>query len=280
MGHTAIAADRAARTRIFLARATRLITRTLITVIAAIFAAPLARSLLRWPLRTLRAEAAQLVSLVYRRWRRDGVKGFTLTIAATATVSLLAVLDHVHASQGLLRACCGERADLSPWLAVARLPGSLFAPSPLLPAWGSILQVVVVAALAEAAVGRVKAGVVAVAGHSLATAGAHVFLWLGPSAPLGLNDTWRRALDTGPSAATLALGAYLAVVVSAPLLGSALAALTVLASLTMPGLAGTEHLVALTVGLSCGAIHLAALRWRVGTATLNGVDMEVSVSRR
>lgn len=280
MGHTAIAADRAARTRILLARATRHITRTLITSTAAISVPPMARGLLRWPIRTLHAETTQLVNLVYRRWRRDGVKGFTLTIAAAATVSLLAVLNHVHASQGVLRGCCGERADLSPWLAVARLPGSLFAPSPLLPAWGSILQVVVVAALAEAAVGRLKAGVVALAGHSLATASAHVFLWLGPTAPLGLNDSWRRALDTGPSAATLALAAYLAVVVTAPLLGSALTALTVIASLTMPGLAGTEHLIALTVGLSCGAIHLAALRWRVGTATLNGVDMEVSVSRR
>lgn len=279
MGHTVIAAGRAPRMRMLLGRATGQITRSLIAAIAAIFVTPKARSPRRWPLGTLHAEVTQLANLVHRRWRRDGVRGFPLTIAATVTVSLLAVLDHVHASQGVLRACCGERADLSPWLAVARLPGSLFAPSPLLPAWGSILQVVVVTALAEAAVGRLKAGVVALAGHSLATLGAHVFLWLGPTAPLGLNDTWRRALDTGPSAATLALAAYLAVVVSTPILGSALTALTVIASLTMPGLAGTEHLVALTVGLSCGAIHLAALRWRVGTATLQGVDVEIPVSQ-
>ena len=242
-------------------------------------ARPPSRSL-RWPVRAVWSEVIQLADLVVRRWRRDGVKGFALTAAATLIVSTMAVLDHLHSSQGLLRACCGERANLPAWLDVARLPGSMFAPSPLLPAWGSILQVVVVAALAEATVGRVKTGIVAIAGHSLATAAAHAFLWLGPTAPLGLGSTWRNALDTGPSAATLALGAYVVVVVSTPLLGAVLTATTLTASLTMPGLAGTEHVIALAVGLICGAVHLAVLRWHAGGATLQDVDLDVPVSQR
>lgn len=235
---------------------------------------------LRWPLSAVRLELTQLVDLVVRRWKREGVKGFALTIAATVTVVILAFVDHQqHANQDLLRACCGERASLPAWEAAVRLPGSLFAPSPLLPAWGSILQVAVVAALAEAAVGRVRVGIVAIAGHSLATASARLFLWLGPAVPLGLSPTWRSALDTGPSAATLALAAYLAVVIGTPFIGVVLTAATLTASLAISGLAGSEHVIALAVGLSCGAIHLAALRWRVGAATLNGVDVEVPVTR-
>lgn len=235
---------------------------------------------LRWPVRAAWSEITQLVELVGRRWKRDGLKGFALSIAATATVVILAVVDHQqHSNQDLLRACCGERASLPVWQAIARLPGSLFAPSPLLPAWGSVLQVVIVAALAEAAVGRVKAGLVAVAGHSVATASARLFLWLGPAVPLGLNATWRTALDTGPSAATLALAAYVVAIVGTPLLGAALTATTLAASLTMSGLAGTEHVIALAVGLICGAIHLAALRWRARTATLMGVDLDIPVAQ-
>lgn len=212
----------------------------------------------------LRRELLQVVGVVARRWRAAGWRGFAVVVAVSAGVIVTSVADHGGAGSRLVTACCGERADLPRWIALVRLPGSMIAPSPLLPAWGSIAQVVVVFAIAESAVGRSWALAVAATGHAIATWSTRVVLALPPGSLLahaiGLPMSYRSALDTGPSAATVALGVYLAVVLRTPVLGAAFSALIALAYVVHPDLAGREHMVALAVGVLGGLWHL----WLLG----------------
>lgn len=224
-------------------------------------------------LRASSEEVRSLVGLVARRWRADGAGGFALAAASATAVAVLAILNHQRGAGALLTNCCAERASLPVPLDLMRLPGSLFAPSPMLPAWGSIVQVLLVVGLAEAAVGRMKTSAVALLGHGVATVAARFFLWLGPGWPLGLAAASRAALDTGPSAATLSVAAYLAVVTRSRVLGVAFVALMVAATVTAPGLAASEHVVALMVGVCCGALHLAVLHWRAQRSSVSDDDL-------
>jgi hypothetical protein len=131
----------------------------------------------------------------------------------------------------------------------------------MLPVWGSLIQVVVAFGLAEAAVGAGRTLVVASAAHILATLAGRYFVWYAPAAFGVLPPSWRSALDTGPSAATIGLAAYLAVVLGCGRLGSLIALAVGATFVARNDLAGREHMVAIAIGGACAAVQLLVYRW-------------------
>ncbi len=178
-------------------------------------------------------------------WRRPAL---SLGITACALIVVAAWLQQMHPGFG--RLVLGEQASLWWPVAVARMPGSLFAPALRLPMWGALAQVLFCFGLAETHLGWRTSVAVAAVTHALATASARVFIALGPHAPLHLGlpnwVSWQR--DTGPSAAVVGLGTYLGVTLRVPILTSLLVGVMVIETFLKPDLADREHLVAIAVG--------------------------------
>ncbi len=212
-------------------------------------------------------EVATVVGVVRRRWQAAGPAGFVWAIALSAAVAAISIADHQNGAQHWVSACCGEHDGDAFSLWLARLPGSMLAPAQGLPVWGSLAQILLAFGIAEAAVGRRMTIAVAFLGHVLATAGARLVLTL--FSGLAAN---RLVLDTGPSAATVALAAYLGVVLRLPLLGAVTAAGLVVAAFGHSGLAAGEHAAAAVVGIACGAAHLGWLRWKAAVLTAAAVQ--------
>lgn len=210
----------------------------------------------------LLAEFARLRVVVTTRWRERGLRGFVLTAVVAAAVVVAWLLDHTTA-RTLVTTCCGERVG-GPWsTAFIRLPGSLVAPAPRLPVWGSVIQVLLAFGLAEAAVGVFRTAAVVATSQIIATLAGRYFVWYAPVALGGLASSWRTAIDTGPSAATVGLAVYLAIVLGCPRIGGVVVAGIAVAVVLAPGsaLAWREHLVAILVGAACAGVQLLAYRW-------------------
>jgi hypothetical protein len=207
----------------------------------------------------LRAELGRLRLVVARRWAARGVVGHLLTVAVAALIVLMWALDHTTA-RTFVAACCGERVGAPVRVALLKLPGSLVAPAALLPVWGSVVQVVMAFGLAEAAVGALRTLAVAATSHVVATMAGRYFVWYAPVALGGLAPSWRSALDTGPSAATVGVGVYLAIVLGCGRIGGALVLAIAITFAARSDLAGREHLVAMVVGAGCAAVQLLAYR--------------------
>jgi hypothetical protein len=208
------------------------------------------------------AEFARLRGVVTTRWRERGVGGFVLTAVVAAAIVVAWLLDHTTA-RTVVTACCGERIGGPLSTAFVRLPGSLVAPAPMLPVWGSVIQVLLAFGLAEAAVGMLRTVAVVAAAQVLATLAGRWFVWSAPVALGGLPVSWRTAIDTGPSAATVGLAVYLAIVLGCPRIGAVVIAVVAVAVTVAPGsaLAWREHLVAIMVGAACAGVQLLAYRW-------------------
>lgn len=223
-------------------------------------------------------EVHAICGTVRDRARVRRVWGFALAIVTSAAVLIAYAADHSAAGHAVVTGCCTEQAAYSWWLAILRLPGSLVAPAPMLPVWGSLLQVAAIFALAEAGLGRRLTLMVALSAHLAATMAARVFLWLGPTIFTGLPPRYAHVLDTGPSAATVALVACLAIVLRAPLLGT-LVLSTMLSELWVrPDLAGREHIVALAVGVAWGVGIQVVRRRRMQREIL--LSLEVTLPGR
>jgi hypothetical protein len=215
----------------------------------------------------LRAEVGRLELVVARRWAARGVWGYWLTAVVAVLIVVMWALDHTTA-RTFVAACCGERVGSPMRVALLKLPGSLVAPAAMLPVWGSVVQVVLAFGLAEAAVGVLRTVTVAATSHIVATMAGRYLVWYAPVALGGLPPVWRTAVDTGPSAATVGLAVYLAIVLGCGRLGGAVIAAVVIAIglAARSDLAGREHLVAMLVGAACAAVQLLAYRWSARTA--------------
>jgi hypothetical protein len=145
---------------------------------------------------------------------------------------------------------------------LARLPMSFFLPTPYLPVWAASGQILIVFGLGEMIIGRWLTIVVATLGHFGSSLVAFVLLNAVHQSVFGLTPALAHALDTGPSAATTAVGACLLVAIrmrrSAWLLTLALVA----AALIAPGIDGVEHTVALVCGVAAGGIYRVAISLR------------------
>jgi hypothetical protein len=220
------------------------------------------RDMLRAFAAGLLAELARLRVVVITRWREQGIRGFALTTLVSVAVVLAWLLDRTSAHP-VITACCGERVGGPLSSALLRLPGSLVAPAPMLPVWGSLIQVLLAIGLAEAAVGMSRTVAVVGASQMFATLAGRYFVWYAPVALGGLPTSWRTALDTGPSAATVGLAVYLAIVLGCPRVGGVVIAGIAVAVVFAPSseLAWREHLVAVMVGAACAGVQLLAYRW-------------------
>lgn len=151
----------------------------------------------------------------------------------------------------------GISAGLPWWEALARTPLSLFVPAADLPLWGALVQVLFLFAVAETTVGPARTLAVAYLGTLAGTWYARLGTALGPGFPvLGLPADTAGIHDTGPSAAVVALAAYVAwcyrAWLTCVLVVLAMAAEYVL----IPNLAAREHLAAVGVVLALCALRV------------------------
>ncbi|HEV3186889.1 MAG TPA: hypothetical protein VGZ04_02460 [Acidimicrobiales bacterium] len=208
------------------------------------------------PLKELRF----LTVLTGRRLRQGSRPWLGLVLACVTALVALMLRFHVMSPDlwrsGAVYASLPLKSEL------ARLPMSLFLPTPYLPAWAASGQILIVFGLGEMILGRWLTVVVATLGHFGSSLVAFVLLNAVHQSVFGLTPALAHALDTGPSAATTAVGACLLVAVrmkrSAWLLTLALVA----AALIAPGIDGVEHIVALVCGLAAGGVYRIAFSLR------------------
>ncbi len=134
-----------------------------------------------------------------------------------------------------------------PWfVALARLPLSVFATAPPLPWWGALAQLTVVTGLAQYLLGTPRTLALSGAANALATAAGRLFIAAGGW--LGLPGRFLHEADVGPSVVVLALLAYLGLRHRKWWLLAGLLVYEVGESLILPGLDQREHIVALVIG--------------------------------
>lgn len=206
----------------------------------------------------------RLLAPVRDRLQYAGLTAFPVTVLLSVAVVVVWLLANQPATAPLIRRCCDLSAGQPLWVALARLPGSLVAPTPHLPVTGAVLQVLAVIGLAEAALGARRTVAVAFLGHAAATLAARVAIRV----PLVDPHTAAQLLhltDTGPSAAVVALAAAVSVGRRAPVVFGAVGAAMLAEVWLQPSLAGFEHLVALVIGAAAG-VALRGGRLRLALA--------------
>jgi hypothetical protein len=180
---------------------------------------------------------------------RESPRAFPLTLASTALVTVMWLAQMTQVGEAAVRLLGGVSAKLPLGVALLRLPGSMLAPAQNLPAWGALAQVLVVFGLAEAWFGGRRTLGIALTATAISTLGGRVMCMLGPHHPLGVSYAEAWGLDTGPSAAVVALMVYVCCHRRAWLTLSALVAIMVGELILLPNLAGREHIIAIVVGL-------------------------------
>jgi lysyl-tRNA synthetase, class II len=163
-----------------------------------------------------------------------------------------------------------------------RVPLSLLVPAPGLPVWGAVLQVAVIGSLGEIVLGRRRFVGLALATQYIATMAGRVAAWIGHGHPYGLRPAAAFVRDTGPSAAVVAIGVAVAVLIGARRTAAVVITLLLVEIVGLHTLAGREHLAAIVVGLMVGvwwqlerrggAAHVAgAVFGLLGCIVLTGV---------
>ncbi len=204
---------------------------------------------------TLTREVDRLWLLARYGWSR-GARPWLGVATALATV-LVAVLLHVH----LLRAELWRSGDVYATLPITselvRMPMSLLFPTAYLPLWAACAQLLVVVGLGELILGRWLTIAVALIGHAGSTLIARVVLESVHGHVFGLTPALAHALDTGPSAATTAVGACLLVAAGMNRCTLLLSVALITAAIVVPGVDGVEHAAALAWGVVAGVVYYA-----------------------
>jgi hypothetical protein len=177
-----------------------------------------------------------------------------LALACAATVALFGLIQHTGPGLWFVEHVAGVYQALPLGLILLRLPLSMFAPAPDLPAWGATLQVLVVFGVCELRLGRARTLITALCVNGLTTLAAWIMIVVGSHLALGTPQIDAYELDTGPSTVVVALSVYAGLACRAYLiLGVTVAAMAGEAA-ALPNLAGREHLVALALGALAFAI--------------------------
>ena len=199
-------------------------------------------------------EVKALVLPLRAAWRARGLAAFPVALGSTALVGAFALLQHTTAGWWLVSHIAGVYQALPLWEILVRLPLSAFAPAPDLPAWGALLQVLLVFALAEIHLGAGRTVVTAVCVNALTTLSARVMVLIGFQYFVGTPQVDAYVLDTGPSAVVVALCVYVALHVRTYLLMAVTCAALLGEVGVLPNLAGREHLVAIALGVLAYAL--------------------------
>ncbi|WP_411096307.1 hypothetical protein [Streptomyces sp. 020-2-3H-GM] len=182
-----------------------------------------------------------------------GARALALTLTATALTALVQLVQNQSWGYGPVRALGAVRAEDPLWSALLRTPLSLFVPALDLPVWGALAQILLVFGVAEICLGRWRTLAVAYAATLAGTLYARIGVALGPEAFLGLPASDARVVDTGPSAAVVALAVYVCHQRRARFTGALVVVAMVVEVLVKDNLAGREHLAAIAVVLAvCG----------------------------
>jgi hypothetical protein len=199
--------------------------------------------------------------------RARGLRAVPVTLGASAGILVLQLLQHCRGTGGWVERLGGVYAGLPWWLALLRTPVSVFLPDPSLPVWGLLLQVAVVFAVAETTVGPRRTLGVALLATLAGTGFARYSLWAGtaPHWPLGLPAHDLLVRDTGPSAAVVALGVYVALRYRAWWTVGAIVLAMVVEVVSLPNLAGYEHLAGVALVLALFTRPRESRRGRVAS---------------
>jgi hypothetical protein len=182
-----------------------------------------------------------------------------LGISLALATSLVAIFLHFHILRPELWRSGAVYAALPLTNELARLPMSFFLPTAYLPLWAACVQLVVVIGLGELILGRWLTIVVALVGHFGATLFARVLLQSVHGHLFGLMPALIHGLDTGPSAATTAVGACLLVVARMHRCALLLSVSLIGAALITRGVDGVEHTTALMIGLTAGVLDYVVI---------------------
>jgi hypothetical protein len=196
----------------------------------------------------LRLEATAVLGPPWQALRTNGLRAFPVTLSCTALIALFALIQHTTPGWWFVEHVAGVYQALPLPLILLRLPLSMFAPAPELPAWGALLQVVIVFGFSEIHVGRIRTLVTAVCVNGLTTLSARIMVIIGLHLAIGTPQVDQYELDTGPSTVVVALSVYVALICRAYVLLTITAAAMVTEVVVLPNLAGREHLVAVGLG--------------------------------
>lgn len=198
-------------------------------------------------------ELRNLFQSARQSWSEGNRPWAALLIAAAATTTSL--LLHEHSLAPMIWRSGAVSASLPLRSELLRLPMSFFLPTAYLPEWGAVVQLLVVIGLGELMLGRWFTVAIAAIAHVVSTLTARGLIDGGHGKVIGLPLSLAHVLDTGPSAATVAVGVCLLVAIRAHWCTSILCASLAIAALATPGLDGTEHAVALACGVVGGFVR-------------------------
>jgi hypothetical protein len=211
----------------------------------------MAGSAIRWaPTRVLVGEVDRIFRPVLAELRARGWRAIPFSIFSAALITAFALIQHTSWGWSLVVHVAAVYQALPIWLIIVRLPLSMFAPAPDLPAWGAVAQVLVVFAVAEVRLGRWRTLLVAVCTNALTTLSARLMWVVGSALGVGTPQIDAYELDTGPSTVVVALSVYVLLRCRAYTLLATVVLAMLLETLLLPNLAGQEHLVAVGLGVA------------------------------
>ena len=212
---------------------------------------PLTPALALWtPVWVLRGEVDRVFRPVLVGLRERGRRAVPIALSSAALVTAFALLQHTDAGWSFVEHVAAVYQALPLWLILARLPLSMFAPAPDLPAWGAVAQVLIVFGAAEIQLGRRRTLLVAVCTNALTTLSARLMWWAGSLLGVGTPQIDAYELDTGPSTVVVALSVYVLLRQRGYVLLAVTVGAMLLEALLLPNLAGREHLVAVGLGVA------------------------------
>lgn len=209
----------------------------------------------------LNNEIRALIGSTRARWDREAWRGVTVALFGAALIAFTTTLRATGFGVGVLDNITELRPDLPFLTWLVRVPGSLVAPAPRLPVWGSIGQVLIVVGMAELLLGRRRTLTIAIIAQFVTSLAGRVLVQLADHSIISLPAAQLIVRDTGPSAAVVALAVALAFAHRLKILGCLIAAGLFLDAITTTSLAGYEHLIAVGCGVGLGLLprHAAAI---------------------
>ncbi|WP_405402870.1 hypothetical protein [Streptomyces sp. NBC_01104] len=184
----------------------------------------------------------------------DRLRAVPMTLAAVALTALVQVVQNRPWGYGPVQTLGSVSAEDPLWAALLRTPLSLFVPALDLPVWGALAQVLLVFGIAEICLGRWRTLLIAYVATLAGTLYARIGIAVGPDGFLGLPGSDALVVDTGPSAAVVALAVCVCWVYRAWFTGGLVIAAMVAEIALKDNLAGKEHLAAIAAALAlCAA---------------------------
>lgn len=212
-----------------------------------------------------RREWGPLWSAVRTGLAAERLRAVPMTLGAVCLTALLQVVQNSSWGYGPVQALGAVRAEDPLWAALLRTPLSLFVPALDLPVWGALAQVLLVFGVAEICLGRWRTLLIAYVATLAGTLYARIGVAVGPDGFLGLPGSDARVVDTGPSAAVVALAVCVCCAYGARFTAGLVIVAMAVEVVVKDNLAGKEHLAAIAAALVLCAVPALRGRRRQGS---------------